>query len=288
MKLHLLGLFCVVLMLSACSALKITYNNAPGLVGWWLDDYLDFTAEQQEILRPQLDKLHAWHRQHELPEYVALLEQMQAMAPNDVAAEDACLVLSAMFTRIEALNTQFEPMVAALAPGLSAEQISHLQQQLEESNEEWREEWMDGSDEERKGYRVKQAIKRAEMFYGDLEAGQVDIIRARTAVSSFDPETSYAERLRRQQDAVQTLSQLRQGLPAGQANTEIHQFFLRMADSPNPAYRKYLAIVIAESCATTAALHNSTTAEQRALAVEKLRDYAADLRLLAKQGDSTP
>jgi hypothetical protein len=276
-----LGIAIAMLLLCGCSALRVTYNNAPGLTEWWLDHYLNFTTAQEDILQPQLETMHDWHRHHELPVYVDLLAQMQALAVVDITPARSCEVLSAMLERINVLNAQFEPVVASLAPTLSEEQLVHLQQRFDESNEEWREEWMDGSDEERKEYRVKQAIKRAEMFYGDLDKRQVDILRAHIAVSSFVPEVSYAERLRRQQDAVQTLTMLHgNSWSDAQMHAEIHQFFLRLADSPDLDYRQYLATVIHESCVTTTALHNSTNAEQRAHAAEELQGYQEDLRAL--------
>lgn len=278
---HVIGMLCLLLVLPGCSALKLSYNNAPGFVSWWLDGYLDFTAAQKDQLRPQLEAVHAWHRQQELPAYIALLDEMQALAAANITPERVCEVGAEMLPRVAALNLQFEPIVAALAPGLGADQLVHLQHSLDDSNEEWREEWMDGSAQERREHRVEQAVKRAEGFYGDLTASQVDLLRAHIAMSSFDPAVSYAERLQRQQDMLQTLSLLRSGtLPPAQAATEIHRFFLRMMNSPDAAYRSYLSQVIAESCATIADLHNSTSAGQRTRAAQQLRGYADDLRAL--------
>lgn len=279
-----LALAALALLLGGCSALKLTYNNAPGFTAWWLDDYLNFTAAQQEVLQPQLEAVYAWHRREELPVYIDLLARMHAMAGSHVTPAQACEVLAAVLQRVEVLTAQFEPVVVSLAPTLSAEQLAHLQRRFDESNEEWREEWMEGSDEERKAYRVEQAIKRAGMFYGDLEEHQIEILRRQTAVSSFVPEISYAERLRRQQDALQTLTLLRRDAwPEARMHAEIQHFFARLADSPDLDYRHYLDTVIDESCVTLAELHNSTTAGQRANAAEVLQGYLEDFRTLHVQ-----
>lgn len=280
---RVIGMACLLLALAACSALKLSYNNATGFASWWLDGYFDFTAAQKEQLRPQLEAVHAWHRQQELPAYIALLDEMQALATGNITPDRVCAVGAEMLPRIAALNQQLEPVVVAMAPGLSTGQIDHLRHSLDDSNEEWREEWMDGSAQERADYCVKQAVERAEGFYGDLTASQVDLIRAHIAMSSFDPAVSYGERLQRQQDMLQTLSLLRQGLPPALATAESHRFFLRLAEPPDAAYRGYLAKVIAESCASIADLHNSTSAAQRMQAAQKLQDYAADLRVLHQQ-----
>jgi len=69
----LLGLSALVL-LSGCSTLKLAYNQADEAVYWWLDSYVDLTDKQKPLAKDALRQLHQWHRQNQLPEYVALLQ----------------------------------------------------------------------------------------------------------------------------------------------------------------------------------------------------------------------
>ena len=57
----------------------------------------------------------------------------------------------------------------------------------------------------------------------------------------------------------------------------------RLLDSPAPGYAAYSAALVKDGCAQFAALHNSTSAEQRARAVGVLRGYEQDMRALARQ-----
>jgi hypothetical protein len=133
--------------------------------------------------------------------------------------------------------------------------------------------------------RLKKAVERAEQFYGALEDRQVEVLRAFIARSAFDPQRSYAERQRRQQDLLQTLRAVAASGGSAQdwapARQAVHGFILRALHSPDPAYASYLEREIQDNCKAFAELHNSTSPEQRARAAKRLRAYERDARELA-------
>jgi hypothetical protein len=47
--------------------------------------------------------------------------------------------------RIGAVAQQAEPALAAVAPGLTAAQLQHLQKHYERNDADWRKEWLDAS-----------------------------------------------------------------------------------------------------------------------------------------------
>ena len=57
----------------------------------------------------------------------------------------------------------------------------------------------------------------------------------------------------------------------------------RVMESPTPGYASYAASQLRHGCAEFSALHNSTSAEQRAHAVGVLKGYEGDLRALVAQ-----
>ncbi len=52
-------------LLSACSALPLTYNHAEGLLLWKIDRYFKLSGEQEKLVRAWLADFHSWHRQTE-------------------------------------------------------------------------------------------------------------------------------------------------------------------------------------------------------------------------------
>ena len=64
-------------LLSACSAVKLAYNNGHELAWWWLTDYIDVKGEDRATLRQAVHQLHEWHRREQLPTYVEMLRRWQ-------------------------------------------------------------------------------------------------------------------------------------------------------------------------------------------------------------------
>lgn len=273
------------LAVSACSAVRLGYNNAPGLGYWWLDSYIGFDNAQSIQLRAELAALQLWHRKSELPVFISTLEKLERLVPSKLTAVQLCTLYDEQKPRLQAILDQAEPAVIALAAKLSNEQLDHLAQQLDQRSEKWREKWLDVSRSERQQRRVKQLADRAEMLYGPLEEAQRALLRTSVAASVFNAELSYRESLRRHEDTLQTLRQLRSGsLTTAQARAAVHVWMARSIGSPNAHYREQLERVVQENCKMFAALHNSSTAAQRLKAIETLKDYQADARALLTDG----
>ena len=264
--------------------MRLGYNNGPTLAYWWLDSYFDFDAEQSVRMRNDLQSVQDWHRKEELPLLVQTLKNLQTMAPKPVAAEQVCQVVGELQTRLQVTLDRLTPSIAAIAPSLQPGQLEHVSREFERRNRKWREEWMDGTLAERSERRVKQIVDRAESFYGPLEPAQLAVVQAHIKTSSFDGPRQYQEMLRRHQDALQVLRELRTGqLPANQATASVRGLLERTLKAPDPAYRQYMERLTTESCAAMTALHNSSSAAQRARLLQTLRDYELDGRALASQ-----
>lgn len=281
---HIIGVLLsslLALCLSACSAVQLTYQNAPELSYWWIDGYLDINDAQSAKLRQGLSSLHAWHRQQELPVYLATLNKLQKAADADTTPEQVCALYAELRARLQPVFDQFEPTAAALAPGLGQAQLEHIARQLDKRHRKWQHDWLSLSPEQRQAKRVDQLTDRAEMFYGRLEEPQRAVLRVGLRVVPMDVSLLERESTRRQSDLLQTLRELQVEKP-GSANTKaaMRKGFERWLDSPDPAYREYARQTTQALCKTFAALHNASTPTQRAHFVQTLQDYRDDVRSL--------
>lgn len=271
-------------MLQSCSLMKVAYNQAPELVYWHLDGHFDFTDAQSLQVKTDLGRLQAWHRQTQLPTYIAALQKLQLQMPSDTDAAAACAVYTDVRGKLVTLSRQAEPPLATMVLSLQAGQLKHLERRFDKGNDEYREEVLEASPKKQREKRYKEAVKRAEMLYGGLDAKQLAVIARRIDASPFDAPRSFAEKVRRQQDALHTL----RPLVAGQGTPEKTQAAMRglverTINSPDPAYRDYMEKLTQDTCATLAELHNSTTPAQRHKAVETLQRYEQDFRTLNTQ-----
>jgi len=270
--------------LSGCSTLKVAYNNSDDVLYWWLDSYADFQDGQKQLTRDALADLLRWHRQQQLPEYVALLKRIQTMAPNDITPAQVCAVTEDMRTSVVTLLRYVEPANTKLATQLKPEQLRSIRQRFDKTNKTWKEDWLDPSAEDRLQYRNKQAANRLEDFYGRLDKPQRDALNLWLSKSKFDPALSFTERERRQADSLQTFQRMAQeGSPTPQAQNMLRGLTERTFNSPNERYRTYNRELWEHNCEGFAKFHNSTTAAQRQRMVEALRSYENDFKSLIAQ-----
>lgn len=278
----------VVLLLGACSAVRLAYSNLPELSYWWIEGYADLGEVQSVQLRSDLSRLHEWHRATELPRMAELLQQIQRDAPSDTTAQDVCRFFDQLRERFDAVSVQAEPGAVALAMSLTPAQIGHIEAKFTKGNTQWRRDWASADRARRQAKRLESAVTRAEQFYGRLDERQRAVLQAGLARSSWDPQRSYAQRLRRQQDLLQTLRTVSGAdgstRPTAQQSAGLLRAYLeRTVQAPDPAYRAYAQTTIQENCLTYAELHNSTNAQQRGRAVARVAAYERDARDLAGQ-----
>jgi len=275
-------------VLAGCSAVRLAYNNMPDLAYWWVDGYADLNEPQSLLLRAELARLHDWHRKTELPRIADLLGQIQQVAPADTNAEQICRLYADTRARFDAVTAQAlaQPGTLALATRLTPAQFKHLEARFAKGNQEWRRERGSKDRTVRVAKRVETELDRAEQFYGTLDDPQRKLLQDAVSRSAFDPQRFFAERVRRQQDMLETLRSISgtgSNTDTTQATTTLRAYVERTSRSPDPLYRAYAATALQENCQIYARLHNSTTAEQRNRAVARLAAYERDARELSTQ-----
>ena len=273
-------------VLAGCSAVKLAYNNMPDLAYWWADGYADLNEPQSLMLRAELARLQDWHRKTELPRIADLLRQIQQVAPADTSAEQICRLYADIRARFDAVTarTLAQSGAPALAMRLTPTQLKHLEARFAKGNQEWRRERGSSDRAVRVAKRLETELERAEQFYGTLDDQQRRLLQDAVSRSAFDQQRVFTERVRRQQDMLETLRGVAgtgNNIDTTQATAALRAYVERVSRSPDPLYRAYAETALQENCQTYARLHNSTTAEQRQHAAGKLRSWQADLRALA-------
>ena len=273
----------LVQLLSACSMLRLAYGQGPSLAYWWIDGYADLNDAQTVQMRRDIDGFFAWHRGAELPYYITRLQQWQQLAAAESSTDLVCAqfdVLRAAYLRV--IDRSLEPM-ARLALTLTPAQLQHLQRKYAKNNQEFERDYIRVSAEERIDHLMDKALERYDTLYGSLNDAQLRQLRERIRQSPFDAVRVNAERLRRQTDLVKTLRELQadRNTTVATATTALRRWHERVMQSPIPGFAAYSDSLVRNGCEQLAAVHNSTTPEQRAHAVQVLKGYETDLRAVA-------
>ena len=273
---------------STNTAAKVAYNQSPDLAYWWLDDYADFNGVQSLQVKAALARLQDWHRQTQLPLYAQSLQGLQQLAPADISTDQACRTAADARTHVATVLAQIEPVAASLAATLEPAQLDTMARKLAKGNAEWRGDFIDVSAQKLQTRRFKQARERAELLYGSLNDAQSAALKRGVAQSVFDPALAYTERLRRQQDMLQTLRAITAAAaPTAEANTSrsaralMHALLGRALSSPDAAYRRYQEALTSEGCTLFADLHQRASTAQRLHAAQTLKRYEDLLLSLA-------
>ena len=278
---RIIGALALAGLLVSCSAVKTLYNQAPDLAYWYLDGYVDFNGAQSLQVKSGLERLQAWHRQTQLPAYVDMLRRLQERMPANLSPAQACQTYADVRSRLVAVSAEFEPTASAMVATLDASQLRHMEKRFTKSNAEFREDFLNGSPQEQRARRLKKAVKRAEMLYGDLQEEQLAALAQAIDQSPFNAALTYNEWQRRQRDVLQTLHGLAgKPNPPGETRKAVRALIERTVRSPDPGYRNYEQALTEQSCQSFAAFHNQTTPSQRKNAVDTLRGYEQDFTIL--------
>jgi hypothetical protein len=278
-KCAIIGL--LVLLLAGCSSVRLGYNNAPLLVWWWLDGYVDFSREHAPRAQQGIERWFEWHRATQLPIYAQLLA---AVGPEMLEPATPAQVCRWQARVRDALSPSLERAVeiaAELVPTLGEAQLRHIEQRYAKINDEMRSDFLQPDPAVRLRESIKRTVERAERLYGPLGEPQQRVIAAGVAASPFDPELWLADRQRRQRDTLAILRELG-STPADrdQRLAGLRTLALRLERSPDPGYRAYQARLVEYNCGFAAQIHNAATDEQRRRARDTVKGWEADLRAL--------
>lgn len=284
----------LVLLLGACSATRLAYNQAPNFTYWWLDDYVDFTNDQSPAARADLERFFAWHRSAELPLYAQRLAQWQTLAQQDITPEQACNEVDAIRASFNRMSERGVVPLATLALQLTPAQLEQMQRNQTKGDNDFAKDFLRGTPKQRLEKRLDRAIDRYQTLYGTLTEVQRQQLKTGLQQSAWDPQRTQAERQRRQAAMLRTIREVQavhgaafattgSRTPPTDAVAALRNWSQQLQNSPTPGYPAYSAALVKDGCTQFATLHNSTSPEQRAHAVGVLKGYEGDMRALVAQ-----
>lgn len=269
--------------LSACSSVQLAYNQAPRLLQFQMDRYLDLNESQEAILASELRSFQAWHREDELPvyaktlqEWAARLDQPYVFTPDDILQKQAQLE--------QALLVMGQESAFRLAPlvlTLTETQRKRLQSQFDRANAKYAKEHLENPDAAQ-AQRLENFTERFAQWIGKLTPEQDELLQRWLEAQPSGAQLWAQERLARQQALLDLLADA-QDLPSAEvAAVELNNYFqslsrYRVADLQEQRQERQLAL--AELAST---ILNSMTDEQRKHLQNRLLSYASDFEALSQ------
>ncbi len=276
------------LVLAGCSMLRLAYDQAPSLVYFWIDGYVDVNGEQTPPLREAIDHWFAWHRRTQLGDYAELLVQAQHEVVEPTTAAAVCAWQAEGERRFEVVLEGAAPGAAELILSLTPEQLQHIERRMAKAMDELHGDFLQADPAVRKAKSLERTVERFETLYGRLDAAQRQRLAALLAASTFDAQRWLDERQARQREMLQGMTLARTAARGGadrsvalqQAQAAVQLIVERAAQSPRADYRSYQQRLRQDNCALVASMHNAMTPKQRQTARAKLKAWEDDLRTL--------
>ena len=261
---------------------QLGYGFFPTWAMWQIDRYLGLDADQRALVSRQLDDLHGWHKQSQLPEYATFLREVDAQLRQPVDAAD----IGVWRERIKAI---WPPIAARLAPSMAQllatvrpEQVARMQQRIAESNQKLRGEYLPTRGKSREIARGDRMIERAEFFLGSLSDQQETELRKLAADLPPTEESYLEEREARQRAFIKLVDRFQREQPAPQAAEKLcHEYLVSLWQGRDAGRRARLEQREAAEDSVSAALLSRATDVQRGYLSDKLRGFAQDFAKLA-------
>ncbi len=167
----------LLILLSGCSSTTFLYNRLDFIVPWYVQKYVDLDRVQTQSLKEMLQPFLAWHRTRELPAYLALLDDVEALLKTEVSSEALRTILldaEAAWLRTEDKGLDW---LIGLGEQLSSEQINEFITELRDKQKEYEEEYLDRSEEEYREDAYDNLMDSTQDYLGRLDALQREVYR---------------------------------------------------------------------------------------------------------------
>ena len=265
-----------VLILTGC-VVRVVYNQLDWLALWYIEDYFDLDAAQEEQARAMISRTLAWHRSTQLPRYASLVRDIRAGLDGAVDSGFVADRYEQIVVLWDELLRRIAPDLARLLQSLSEEQVAELFANLEEGNRDLAREYSGEGPEKRRAKQDKAVIRSFRRFAGRLSTEQEQLVRARTA-QFHDLSVEWLDRRAAWQAAFRQLMARRRTDPL--FADRIAKLLIEPNQFDTPAYRAQVRENQQGSFELVAAVLGSLSPGQADKLRENLTVYASDFDAL--------
>jgi hypothetical protein len=174
-------------LLAAGCTMSFTYNHLDWLIPWYVDDYVDLSRQQRQVLQSQLGPVLQWHREEELEHYLELLDQIEADLAGEVTTAQVRSWADEIIAAVERVEENMVSVALQFGATLSDDQLAEFMESVWEEHREYEEEFLGRTDEEYVEENAENLEELLERFTGRLNNEQEAILlQAAESLQRFD------------------------------------------------------------------------------------------------------
>jgi hypothetical protein len=283
-----IALLAALALVSACSAIKLGYNNLASIAHTYLTSKVDFDSDQSALLKKSLNEIVEWHRNTELPLLASELQTArlalaaQHSVVNPVNSSQVQALNQAIRASLVRTANEAAPLIAKNMLGLWPNQIQDIQKALHKSNMEYREERLMLNPEQRVRESAERMADRFKRWLGTLNPVQIKQIEAWAQAETHLAQSRYEKRLERQQQFMALVNKAaNRQIDQATLSRDVAQLLTAWQNPATVAEKKESEERQKATIALIVDVLNSATAEQRNSAADRAAGWAKDFQILA-------
>ena len=274
-RLALLLTVATAVFLAACSAVRVSYDNADWVLARMAGRYVDLSDGQARAFKIGLSQVHAWHRVEELPRYAQVFDQAADRVNRGLSRQDVEWAMQAVRGHARVLGEHAARQLAPVLRTLSDRQVAEMEREFDQDNREFARVHLSGG--RTIARRTDWLCERLEDWIGDLSVGQHARVQAFVATFPEMPRWRLEERKRRQAVFL--------ALTRDRSSPELDGRLAAFLTDPSAGRAESSRLAMArweqQFLDLLVELDRSLTPEQRRRAVAELRSYAGQFRTLS-------
>jgi uncharacterized protein DUF6279 len=268
--------------LAGCNVLYLGYSQLDTYATWYADEYFDLDLRQKQEFRTRFDRLHAWHRYEQLPDYAAFLAETKSRVERGLTRSDFLWVVGGVQERYRAIVRRSADDAAAVLMTITPEQLNLLQRRFDKDNKRFaREHRLDAGIEERRRAAAGRTLSRVRDWAGSLTPEQEKSITAMARDLPLMHALRQEDRMRRQREFMQLMRN--RGDDPARFAARLRHFLLNWEEGRDPRYDRLFKESMEKHAELYAAVARMLTPAQRAAVTRKLQGYIDDFTRLARR-----
>jgi hypothetical protein len=273
------------LLVSACSTIRFTYDHGDTLLYWWLNAYIDIDSDQKAFVKRDIDNLFQWHRSTQLQDYSNILRTAQRQLGGNPTQQDLLNDYKLVRNETRELLLKSVPDLVDLARSVKPEQIDNMEKKFAKNNADYRKKFMSGDFDHRKEVRYDKAMDQFKLWFGSFSREQEAQIRRLSDARPLDNDIWLQERMRRQQRIIETVRKIQAEKLGKEAATPLVTALVRdtVDRFDAPERKAFFDGYVDTTSKFILAVIQLTNAEQRAHAQKRMQGWIDDFHTLATE-----
>ena len=164
--------------LVGCSSTTFVYNRIDFLLPWYLESYVDLNREQKQDLKQLLIPFFKWHREEELPNYLAIIEDLELALDASVEFETIAGITYDVEESWFRLEDRMLLWAIPMTRELSSKQLDGFIQSMQTKTEQSEKEYLNRNLQTYQNDNYKRLRKNLRRFMGGLNKEQLGLVSA--------------------------------------------------------------------------------------------------------------